>query len=221
MYKISSIAALLSLILLVGCTKYPDLDDSERQKDVSITYYDNTSDFGSYQTFSIVDTVGFIENEGDSIYVEPSKRSERIKNKIISRLTAAGYEQVDTSANPDLIVNAHLISLNIQYSGYVGGYWDMGYYYGYDPFYYGSPYYWGYSGYSYYYPYGYAYSYSSTFGSLLMEIIDRKNRNENTEQLKVIWSGIVAGALNTSSEINSRIDSGIDECFDQSTYLYR
>jgi hypothetical protein len=220
MFKLPVITILVSLLALTGCTKYPDLNDPERQKDVSITYYDNTVNFNNYKTYSIVDTVGFVENEGDSIYVRPSKRSESIKNKIISRMNAAGFEQVDTSSNPDLILNAHLISLNIEYAGYVGGYWDMGYYYGYDPYYYGSTNYWGYPGYSYYYPYGYAYSYSSTYGSLLMEIIDRKNRNEGTEQLKVIWSGIVAGTLNTSTEINSRIDSGINECFDQSTYLY-
>lgn len=207
------------ICLATSCVKYPDQYDAEKDKDISLTYYDNTTDFSQYATYSIVDQVGDVGVEGDSLIVTASSKSSLILNKIEENLANYGLQKVDSSANPDLLINAHVLTLDVEYASYYGGYWDMGYYYSYDPYYYGSPYYWGYGGYSYYYPYSYSYTYSSTYGSLLMEILDRKNKNETTNQIKMIWTGMVVGTVNSSTGIDERITSGIDECFAQSSYL--
>ena len=52
-----------------------------------------------------------------------------------------------------------------------------------------------------------------------MEIIDRKNINNNANQFKIVWTGIIAGTTNSESNVIDRITSGIDECFTQSSYL--
>jgi len=203
-----------------GCTKYPDQWDPEREKDVSLTFYDSSADFSTYKTYAIVDAVGFVESNGDSLIIVASDKSALILDKINTRLAGLGFQKVDSSQNPDLLVNAHLLSLEVDYIGYTGGYWDMGYYYAYDPYYYGSSYYWGYGGYSYYYPYYYPYYYySSSVGAVLIEMIDRKNVNETAKQFKMIWTGIVSGTLNSTTAVDDRIKNGIDECFDQSPYL--
>jgi len=219
MYKAIYFLLLFSSVILSGCVRYPDKSDEERDKDVSLTYYDNTIDYSQYATYAIVEHVGEVAVESDSLIVTISGKSTLILDKINENLTSYGLQEVPSAANPDLLVNAHVLTLDVEYSSYYGGYWDMGYYYSYDPYYYGSPYYWGYGGYSYYYPYSYGYTYSSTYGSVLMEIIDSKNTNNITSQIKMIWSGMVVGTVNSTTGIDQRITSGIDECFAQSPYL--
>ena len=222
MKKIAFIISFISIgVFIISCTKYPNIYDAESQKDISLTYYDNAVDFSQYNTYSIVDTVGRVTTNfiGDSLIVVDSPYSTLIRTQMIEQMTQLGYTLVDTASNPDLLLNAHVISLDVEYESYSGGYWDMGYYYGYDPYYYGSTSYWGYGGYSYYYPYSYSYNYTSTYGTVLMEIIDRKNINNNANQFKIVWTGIIAGTTNSESNVIDRITSGIDECFSQSSYL--
>ena len=219
MYKGVVFLLLMCVAVFMGCVKYSDQYDEEKDRDVSLTYYDNTIDFSQYSTYAIVEYVGAVQADSDSLIVTTSEKSTLILDKINENLTAYGLEQVPSAANPDLLINAHVLNLDVEYSSYYGGYWDMGYYYSYDPYYYGSPYYWGYGGYSYYYPYSYGYTYSSTYGSVLMEMIDSKNRNGITSQMKMIWTGIVAGTVNSTLGLDQRITSGIDECFTQSPYL--
>jgi hypothetical protein len=203
-----SVIASLLLMVVIGCTKYPDLYDDERTKDLTLTLYDNTNDFTPYLTYSIVDTVGnlFEAEEGDTNTLEPSKYSELIINQINSNMASLGYTKVDTSANPDLFINAHTLGVDINY---IGSYYP---YYGW-----GGGGYWGYPGYGYYYPY--YYSYTKSFGTVILEMIDAKNRNDQTNQLTVVWNASILGATNSSSAANSRITSGIDDAFAQSPYL--
>ena len=194
------------LLAVIGCTKYPDLYDDERTKDLSLTLYDNTNDFSPYLTYSIVDTVGNVITEDDTLALEVSMFSDLIISQINTNMTSLGYTKVDTSANPDLLINAHTLSVDINY---IGSYYP---YYGW-----GGGGYWGYPGYGYYYPY--YYSYTKSFGTVVMDIVDAKNRNDQTQQLKVVWTGLVLGATNSTGSASSRITNGIDECFTQSSYL--
>jgi hypothetical protein len=203
-----SIAAItaLSIIVLFGCTKYPDLYDDERTKDLALTFYDKTNDFTPYSTYSIVDTVGNVISKDDTLALEESKYSALILSQINTNMASLGYTKVDTSANPDLYINAHTLGVDIER---VGSYYP---YYGW-----GGGGYWGYPGYGYYYP-SY-YSYTKSFGTVIIEMVDAKNRNDQTQQLKVVWNASVLGATNSTSAVNSRITSGIDDCFAQSPYL--
>lgn len=203
--QITAIAA-LSMLVLFGCTKYPDLYDDERTKDLSLTLYDNTNDFSPYLTYSIVDTVGNVISQDDTLALEPSKHSSLILTQIITNMTSLGYTKVDTSDNPDLLVNAHTLSVDVQH---VGSYYP---YYGW-----GGGGYWGYPGYGYSYPY--YYTYTKSFGTVVIDIVDAKNRNDQTHQLKVVWTALLIGATNSTGGANNRITTGIDECFTQSPYL--
>ena len=205
-----AVVAALSMLVLFGCTKYPDLYDDERTKDLSITHYDNTNDFTPYKTYSIIDTVGNVvyDEDGDSNKVVPSKHSDYILAEINKKMIEFGYTKVDTSLNPDLFINAQTLAVDINY---VGSYYP---YYGY-----GGGGYWGYPGYGYYYPY--YYSYTKSFGTVVVDMVDAKNRDDQTQKLKVIWHASVLGATSNGGNIQNRITTGIDECFTQSPYLKR
>ena len=126
-------------------------------------------------------------------------------------MNGKGFALVDTSANPDLVVVGSTMFLNVTTTGSsCGGYggWGWGY-----PSY-------GYPGYGYYYPYCYPYSYSQNYGTLLMEVLDNKNADHVAQEIKVIWTGRVAGGDNSNYSMqDDRIVSGIDEAFAQSPYL--
>ena len=203
-----SILAILSVVVLYSCTKYPDLYDDERTKDLTITHYDNTADFSHYKTYSIVDTIGEVvyDEKGDSNKLVPSKHSSLIINEINSNMAKFGYTKVDTSANPDLFVTAHTLAVDVKN---VGSYYP---YYGW-----GGGYYWGYPGYGYSYPY--YYTYTKSYGSLVMDILDAKNIDHGVKAIKVVWTGILLGATNSTTGNQNRITSGIDEAFTQSPYL--
>lgn len=215
MYKnriVIASVALITMIVLFGCTKYPDLYDSERTKDISVTFYDTSAVFKFHNTYSIVDTVGKVswDEDGDTLVMVASTYSKAILDKINANMASLGYTKVDTSAGPDYLINAHTLTLDVEYVGYSGYY----------PYYgYGSSYYWGYPSYGYYYPYSYPYTYTETYGTVSMEIVDAKNRNEQTHQLRVVWTGMVVGGVSDVGNISTRISEGIDECFAQSPYL--
>lgn len=211
--SIIALTFLLSVVVL-GCTKYPDIYDAEREKDIAITYYDTTATFSQYMTYSIVDTVPTLEwdDNVDSLVWEASTKSKLILDEINSQMASLGYTKVDTSANPDLLVNASVLKLELEYVSYYSSY----------PYYgWGGGYYWGYPSYGYSYPYYYPYYYTQSFGTILMEFADARNIDESTHTIKMVWTGMVVGSLNEGGEVNSRITTGIDDCFNQSSYLQK
>jgi len=204
-FKIS-ILAMLSAVVLYSCTKYPDLYDDERIKDVTITYYDDDADFTKFKTYSIVDTVGNVVKDGKTNKVVPSEYSEVILTHINNNMASLGYTKVDTSAKPDLLINAHTLAIEVEH---VGSYYP---YYGY-----GGGYYWGYPGYGYSYPY--YYSYDKSFGSVTIEMANRNKIDHGANKIPVVWTALILGATNTTSNATTRITNGIDEAFAQSPYL--
>lgn len=209
--SILSLVFVLSIIV-IGCNKRPDVYDVGREKDVAITYYDVDADFGQLLTYSIIDTVPLVEwgSDVDSLVWEASSRSSLIIDNMNAQMASLGYTKVEPSANPDILLNASILSLEIEYIGYYTSY----------PYYgWGGGYYWGYPDYGYYYPYYYPYYYTQSFGTVLMEMIDAKNINESTHQLRAVWTGMVVGSTDQGGDIDSRITDGINDCFSQSPYL--
>ena len=80
-------------------------------------------------------------------------------------------------------------------------------------------------GYYPYYPsYGgcYGYEYFNRKGTIIVDMFDLKNFTPGPgAQIHVPWFGAIVAALgeNKSSNLNSRLDRGISEMFDQSKYL--
>ena len=136
----------VSGMFMTACNKQVTDKLSSEESRIYITDYDTTKSFSSYKTYSISDSVTFIQDDqsvkqmtaSDAAYIDAVKKY----------MSANGYTLVDRSATPDLGVNvSRIINTTtgiISYPDYYGGY--GGYY---------DPYYWGYGGYDYYTPYSY------------------------------------------------------------------
>jgi hypothetical protein len=161
--------------------------------------------FSNYNTYSISDSVGVIDN-GNASH-ESNSVDQAYIAAVKKYMNSAGYTLVSKSENPDLGVDVtHIINTSTGVISY-GSYWDnYGSYY--------DPYYWGYPDYSYYVPYGYS-VYQVKEGALSVDILDLKNASENNN-INVIWTGLIRG----SGILNASVaDSQVKALFDQSSYL--
>lgn len=216
------LVSLFLLISLWACNLYPDDNARVDEFDAVITYYDRTSDFSSYKTYAIIDSVHQIspDNSGQP---NPSNPVSRYSNYIIqllnTNLQSRGYVKVNNPNDADIVINAGIISTtNIVFSG------------GYPPYYWGCPtgwcspgYWWGYPGYDYYYPW-FPVSFVTQYevGTLIIDLIDNENFNPSTDdRLLIKWTGIVRGVtgLTDSRDIRNRLKIDIDIAFEQSPYL--
>ena len=62
-FQILMLLSVLTLILASGC--YPDKIDYVSEYDVAATHYDESVDFGSYVTFSVIDTIIHLTDDGE------------------------------------------------------------------------------------------------------------------------------------------------------------
>jgi Domain of unknown function (DUF4136) len=131
-----------AVFILGSCTKDPVSKLSSEETRLNITNHDSTTDFSSFKTFSISDSVDVIGNDhlrGKTHSSFDSLLIASISNAMVQR----GYTLAPNDAKPDLGINVNNITNT--YTGYIdyGSYYDD--YYGYL-----DPYYWGYGGYGYY-----------------------------------------------------------------------
>lgn len=188
----------LLMLVAVSCTKEPLDNLTEEESRIYVTNYDTTADFSEYATFRLADSVAIITNNQLQGRERTSVDAQLI-DAVAATLQQRGFTRVSAGQNPDLGVtlsaitntNTQLVSYP-DYGGYYGGYWD--------------PYYWGYPGSSYYFPTYYG-VYESAETSLAVDIVDLKNRSENNNTLRVVWSGLVRGSgifdgRNAQSQVN-------------------
>lgn len=217
------LSALMTVAALWGC--YPvDKDLTYKDTDITLTEYDKDyytpegqNHFQDFQTFVVPDTVVHIIEEG--ITDEISRAYDKfVLDQVKSNLLKLGYmEETDPETNtPDIAVTVSVTtSEHIVYNWYPYWAWffvfvkkgDKGSASVEDnyPF---QPY------------YGTEYSY--TAGTLIMEMVDNEGISESTEEIPVIWAGVINGAVGgTEEDIKNRISTGIDQCFNQSPYLFK
>lgn len=197
----------LAIIATLGsCTKDPLKKMTEEESRIYITNRDSTANFNSYKTYSIVDSVGLIDN-GRFAGKAATSWDLQVITSVQNAMNGRGFVKVDRSQNPDLGINVsrvyntttNIVNLSSYWGGY-GGYYD--------------PYYWGYGGYNYYFPPVYA-SYQSTEAALSVDILDLKNASGN-QTIKGVWNGLVRGSGIFRS---SNVESQVQALFDQSPYL--
>jgi hypothetical protein len=206
-------AALATMALtLAAC--YPDDINSADDLDTVTTLFNQQQDFGAIGTYVVLDTVVFIDGDGEGGDEESSishAYDDQVLAAVRRNLDAAGYtELADPAAGPpDITVLASTTS-----STTVGVAYDWWYYYGYYPYWpgYGYGAGWGYG----YPPVSVAYAY--TTGTLLLTMIDAKNADIVGKKIPVIWLGAVNGVLTGTVQV-SRVTDGIDQAFAQSPYL--
>ena len=191
---------------LSSCTKDPLDNLTQEESRIYVTNYDTTVAFGNYKTFRIADSVAIIENnqlQGR----ERTAQDAQFIDATVNALQQKGYVRVNSGQVADLGVTVSAITNTStqvvsyrDYGNYYGGYWD--------------PFYWDYPGYSYYVPTYYG-IYETGETAITIDMVDLKNATNNSNQLKVIWSGLIRGSGIFSTNISSQVNA----LFNQSSYL--
>lgn len=193
-------------VAFTSCSKQPLDNLTQEESRIYITNYDSTANFASFRTFSVSDSVVFVNNGRSS--KELTAADQAFLTAAADRMKAAGYTQVSKQNNPDVGINVTRINNTstgvIAYNNY---YNDYGGYY--DPYYWGS----GFGGYGYYTPYSYA-TYSIREGALSIDLLDLKNASVNN-RIKIAWTGLIRGSGIFSGDANQQVKM----LFDQSPYL--
>jgi hypothetical protein len=218
--------SIIILSLLTSC--YPIREDLTKDElDMVITMYDKNyysserNDFQNFRTFVIPDTIVHITESGVTDTISRAYDSY-IMAQVRSNMLNAGYiEETKPATNePDIAVTISISTgkiINTDWYQYWGWYWpdymkgaeasanSNGHYYPFYPPYYGL---------------GSTYTYPA--GSILLEMVDVSRFDPSVQEIPVIWAGIINGATGGSTEaIQSRISTGIDQCFSQSAYLIK
>jgi hypothetical protein len=169
------------------------------------TNYDPDAAFGNYKYYTIPkDTIGYVSNTSrDTIWTfttaQPYPRS--VIQAVRSQMDSIGYEYVDRDQDPDVGMNIYIIeNLNLFQQVYYPNYYSN---------------YYGYGGY-YYYPV--VQTYAQNTATLVVEMIDLKNRNANN-QVKIVWNAYMGDVVNSVNYEKQSID-GIKTAVRQSPYLH-
>ncbi len=201
--KISFIVLITGIFLLTGC--YPGGPDYIEEMDVVLVKHNENYNFAGKSTYAISDKIVKITGnlvEGETPEFVPDITGKPILARIESNMTAYGWQKVDISANPDLLlIPASWETTTVFYWYDYWYYWWGGYYPG-----------WGWGG---YYPPVYYDSYST--GTLIMALIDKNELGANGNPVTQ-WTGAINGIM-TSSYNATRINTAIDKTFAISPYL--
>lgn len=190
--------AVLAVFMLASCTTDPIKDLDPEDSHVFITNYSTTANFKSYKTFSIVDSVLVIGNQGyggTSLTELDAMTIARVRKN----MTDQGYTYVTPDKSPDLGINIYEIRnsyVNVVSNPYLGGYWGGFYGGGYYPSYFS------------YYEVQDNYWY--------FEIADLKNANPSSDKVAIIWNSQIRGNFLFEKEYINNI---VDSVFKQSAYL--
>lgn len=194
---------LSAIVLFTNCRKVPDFSELSSNFIVS-TSLDKEAKFGNYKTFYIADTIINIGGAGDDSIIVGADASQIIQT-VKDNLTSRGYVYTGRSNHPDLGLTLSAIKdVNVvvdYYPGWWDGYWPSCYWYCY----------------SYYYPWTTAYAY--TTGTVILNMYDLKNANENS-QIKGIWNITALGALGSNANANMTLGiNALNQGFEQSPYI--
>lgn len=205
--KYTKILGLLALIgLFAACQNDPLSDLTVEDSQVFITNHDQSVNFKQFKTFSIVDSVLIVGNQGGGTSL--SGTEVQFLNTIIQQMKNLGYTYVSPKEKPDVginvakVVNAYLNVVS-QPNPYYGNYWGGGFGGGYYP------------GYGYGYPSSYSYV-QTREAYWYLEMLDFKNPDVQNEQYNVVWNASIRGnGLFDGVDFDTMVRS----VFEQSNYL--
>jgi hypothetical protein len=202
----------LTIVFLSACKSKPDLGDLVRDM-VVMTNYDKSANFSAYSTYTMLrDTIGQIFNADPSDSLLTGDFAKLVSRAAKTQMDSRGYSFVERGQGPDLaliiVVVRDFSQITTLNSPYYGGS-PYGYGYGYPSFY-------GYGG---YYSYPYLQTYTSNTATLMMELVDLKNRSSQN-QVRIVWSVSIGDVIN-SDNTDTKTKEGLDQAFAQSPYLHR
>ena len=213
------ITGIFILAFLSGC--YPDKIDYVDEYDLAATHYDEDVDFSSYNTFSVIDTIVHLTEDGEDDPNFSRDHDEFIIDLVRQNMRDLGFtenENPDSLNQPDIILFCEALSSE-NYSYYYYDYWSW--YPGWNWWYPGYP---GYPGYPWYpsYPWYPGYVSSYTTGTLMIEMADLESFDPEKRRLGFVWGGLVDGLLvKNSTNTQSRLEKQINQLFIQSPYLQK
>lgn len=189
----------------MSCSKEPLNNLTPEESRIYITNHDSSTNFSSYKTYNLVDSVAIIDNGHAT--KELTADDQAYIDAVDNYMQQRGYTKVSKDQSPDLAVTVNQIFQTAtgvvsygDYYDYYGGYWD--------------PYYWGYSGYDYYVPYAYS-VYQVTDGAISIDMLDLKDANSNNK-ISLVWNGLIRGeGIFNASAANAQVKA----LFDQSAYI--
>lgn len=208
MKRKQSVVAVLAVFtaLSFGCTKDPLDNLNQEESRIYITNSDSSTNFSSYKTYSISDSVVVLDN-GEA-FKDLTALDQSYIDAVKKYMLQKGYNLVSKESNPDIGIDVNRIYNTAtgyygydDYWDYYGGYWD--------------PYYWGYDGYGYYIPASYG-IYQVTEGAMSIDMLDLKNAGSKGS-IDIIWNGLIRGEGIFNS---SNSDESVKALFDQSNYLH-
>lgn len=189
--------------ILSGCSKDPLSKLTPEETQIYITDRDSTINFSSYKTFSISDSVTFINNGQGAKVLSPTDSAYIVAVK--KYMQQSGYVLVAANQTPDIAVDVSRIYNTtsmisyIDYGNYFNEYYDQ--------------YYYGYGGYGYDIPY--AIEYQATEGALSVDLLDLKNA-ATKKKIDFMWTGVIRGESIFSA---TNADAQVQALFSQSPYL--
>ena len=183
------------LLLMVSC--YPGEIESYEETDIVFTNYTESFDFASAGSYAMPDKIvkvtgNLTEGEEPEYVSEPY--NTQILNNIQTNMTALGWSKVEDPADADLTLFPAVWTNTTVVYWY--DYWCWYYYY---------------CGWGYYYPYYSTY----TTGTMVMTMVVS---GDGYAEPSSVWIAAINGLLSGYSD-ESRINSAIDQAFEQSPYL--
>lgn len=198
---------LIGVAIFSSCAKDPLKNLSDADSRIYITNYDSTTNFNTFKTYSISDSVAVVNN-GVFKKAFADEAEAAIIQAVKDNMEQRGFLLVNKDNAPDIAVNVtRIVSIQTgiisypSYWGYYNNYWD--------------PYYWGYGGYDYYFPYSSYAVYQISEGALSIDMIDLKDAGSN-KTIKGVWNGLIRGEGIFSA---SNAASQVKALFDQSPYI--
>ena len=188
-------------ITLSACQPEPD-EAKLYDEFVVSTQFDEEADFSNYETYAIAtDTIGWVSgNPNDTIrtykndFTYPRSVINAVKSSIGSKLTRVNVDQ-----DPDVGMNIYIVTELNLYQQVV--YPTYGYYGGYS---------------GYYYPY--VLTYAQNTATLVVEMVDLKNRDAQN-RVRVVWSAYMGDVISSIDYETQSVDA-INQAFQQSPYLF-
>lgn len=204
MKKTSLLSFVVLCMLCTACQKDPDTDRLDNDYLV-YTNYDSGTDFNTFETFYVIDSILIIDNNDKPVYWNNSN-SQKIVDAYIAKLQSVGYIAVNDENNADLVLQLSYINNTYYFTSFGPGPWWNSY-----------PGYWNWGGWGWYYPYTFTYSYST--GSIIAELVNAMTPSTQSNKLTVVWNSYISGILNGNNLSLSRTMNAIEQAFAQSPYL--
>jgi hypothetical protein len=196
----------------LSCSIRPELGDLVKNMVVQTSKADNIN-FSNYVTFAIPeDTLGLLSNVTDDTLIV-GEYAQVTTAKMIEKMLDAGYEQVDKTEDPDLGINAFILDNQGVFQSYTYSPGFLGFP-GYN-----YPGYWGYGGFGGYYGYPLVQNFSYQTGTMVIELVDLKNRTPDNK-FQVVWVAKIGDVYTSDDQLGIMVRS-INQAFDQSSYLSR